>query len=204
MKPTRILSPEYREVKVLDLSTDWRMLLVLNLVGFVLLFPAGWLFLRAFTWLRPGEALPGISLEISGFWQVLGAVGWFVLVYTVLVFLHEAVHGLFFWLITHSRPAFGFKGVYAYAYAPGWYIPRNPYLVVSLAPLVVLSVLGVALFMVVPADWLLFMLALLTLNVGGAAGDLYVAAWLLTCPVSILAQDRGDSFSIYAWLPGKE
>ena len=197
MKATQTLPEGYVAVKRLDLTSNMRALALLNLAGFLLLVPAGWLFLRALLWLRPAEAGRGFDIHVEGSWQALVAVLWFLGIYAVLIVSHEAVHGVFFWMITRSRPAFGFKGLYAYACAPGWYISRNPYLVVSLAPLVVLSVAGVALFSVVPSGWLLPLLALLALNVGGAAGDMYVGAWLLTRPATCLAQDMGDVFFLF-------
>src|SRR6266699_209791 len=73
-----------------------------------------------------------------------------VITLCVVLILHELTHGLFFWLFTKSRPAFGFKGWYAYAAAPGWYLPRAQFLVVVGAPLTLLSLLGEALLLLVP------------------------------------------------------
>ena len=70
----------------------------------------------------------------------------------VVFVLHEAVHGLFFWLYTRDRPRFGFKGWYLYASAPGWYLSRNRFLVVGLSPLVTMTAAALGLAMVVPPD----------------------------------------------------
>jgi hypothetical protein len=57
--------------------------------------------------------------------------------------------------IPARKPKFAFKVWYAYATAPGWYLPRNQYAVVAIAPLVVLSLLGIILFLAfVPAGLL--------------------------------------------------
>ncbi len=50
----------------------------------------------------------------------------------VTLVLHELVHGLCFWSFTRDRPRFGWKLIYAYAAAPGWYLPRGRYLTVAL------------------------------------------------------------------------
>src|SRR6266700_4202149 len=114
----------------------------------------------------------------------LGAVGAIaalfatvVITLCVVLILHELTHGLFFWLFTKSRPAFGFKGWYAYAAAPGWYLPRGQSLVVGAAPLILLSLLGEALLLLVP--WVLWGLIV---NAGGAIGDLYMIARLMLAP----------------------
>ena len=114
-----------------------------------------------------------------------------------VILVHEGIHGLFFWLFTHRRPTFGFKGYYAYASAPGWYIPRNPYLVVSLAPFVLMTLAGVWLMAVVSGGWIPPLLLLISMNAAGAVGDLMVAAWIIGKPAWFLIQDFGDGVILY-------
>lgn len=71
--------------------------------------------------------------------------GWGLLVVVLAVISHELIHALFFRFFTGEWAIFGFKGIYAYAAAPQWYIPRNLHIAVALAPLVILSLLGVLL-----------------------------------------------------------
>ena len=61
----------------------------------------------------------------------------------VMIVLHEGLHGLFFWLFTREKPKFAFKGFYAYAAMPDWYLPKKEYLITALAPLVGITLLGV-------------------------------------------------------------
>jgi hypothetical protein len=114
-----------------------------------------------------------------------------------MLVLHELVHGAFFWLFTHQRPHFGFKGAYAYAAAPDWYIPRRQYMLVGISPLVVLSLLGVLLLPVLPAGALLPWLVALAGNAAGAVGDALIVGWLLFQPDSVLVQDHGDAVTVY-------
>ena len=98
-------------------------------------------------------------------------------------------------------PKFGFKGLYAYAAAPGWYFPRGQYLVIGLSPLVVLSVLGVLLMPIVPANLMLSLIAFVVMNATGAVGDIAVCTWLLFKPANLYTTDIGDIIDIY--VPGE-
>ena len=81
--------------------------------------------------------------------------------------------------------------------APDWYLPRNPYLIVGLAPLVLLTVLGLGLLPVLPRSVLPPAWFALTFNAAGAVGDMVVVGWLLTKPRSVLVNDEGDKFSVF-------
>lgn len=102
-----------------------------------------------------------------------------------------------FWRFKGSRPRFGFKGVYAYAAAPGWYPPRDQHLAVALAPLLVITLLGVVLLAVAPVALVLPLVLLVTLNIVGAVGDLVVALWLLRHERTALVEDTGDAVTVY-------
>ena len=105
----------YAEMLTLTFPKTSRLLIWLNIFGLALFFLFGWLFLRLTALLRP--AYQGSSGGIN-LWLVIN-----VLLAIVLTFIiHELVHGLFFWIFNRSRPTFGFKGAYAYASAPGWYL----------------------------------------------------------------------------------
>ncbi len=89
--------------------------------------------------------------------------------------------------------------MYAFAALPrDCYLPRNPYVVVALAPLVLLSLLGLLLLPMLPPAAIPTLWLVLTANAVGAVGDLVVAGWLLTFPRTVLAQDAGDRMSLYA------
>lgn len=176
---------------------DTGMLLKMNIAGFFLLILFGWLFISAGLTLRPEDAGTFLVVKwtgVEGLWSVAIVL---VLIFATIV-LHEAVHGLGFMLLAKVRPIFAFRGVYAYAAAPGYYIPRNPYLVIALAPLVVISLVGVVLMTFVPPLWITPLVLVCVVNSSGAVGDLWVAWLLLRHPPEAFAQDRGDEIEIYA------
>lgn len=176
---------------------DNGLLLKLNIAGFFLLMLSGWLFIAAAVWLRPEEAATFLEVKWGGFeglWSILFVL---VLVFVTIV-LHEAVHGLGFIRLAKARPKFAFRGVYAYAAAPGYYIPRDPYLKIALAPLGVISLIGLVLMVLVPAAWIGPLILICVVNASGAVGDLWVAWLLLRNPPEAYAQDDGDEIKIYA------
>jgi hypothetical protein len=115
-----------------------------------------------------------------------------------MVILHEAIHGLFFRLFTGGKVKFAFKGAYAYAAAPDWYVNKPPYLLISLAPLVLITVLGLISLLFAPASWISPLMLLITLNASGAIGDLYVFFLLLRMPGDVLVRDFGEQMEIYS------
>ncbi len=191
MEPTKRLPPTFLPGPTLDLSSR-RLLLVMNLVGLLLLPLFGWLFLLATAALRP--ELDSLTLEPVVFGLDLVSV---LLALLLVMVLHELVHGFFFWLFTRERPEFGFKLLYAYAAAPGWYFPRWQFVIVGLAPLVLLSLGGLLLIAVLPFHWMPVIYLAIVTNAAGAVGDLAVVAWLFNRPAHTYVQDEGPRMTLY-------
>jgi hypothetical protein len=196
--PATLHLPEgYRSIGTLNLTKNLRLLVYLNIAGAVLLVGFYYIFIRATMWIRPEVARQGLaggSLNLSGALVILLAV---IGIYAAVIVLHEATHGIFMVWFTRTRPVFAFRGYYAYAAAPGWYFPRGQYMLVSLAPLVLLSLLGLAVLAIVPAGWFLTVISFIAFNGSGAVGDLAVFFWLLRQPSTCLAYDVGDAVTLY-------
>lgn len=198
MQPVRDLPVSYQSVGTLDITKDKRALFFLNFVGLIMLMLTGWLFIQTILWLRgPESVAKSFSLEINNAWQVVILLGSVILLTGFYVSFHEAIHGLLFWWFTHSRPLFAFRWTHAYAAAPDWYLPRNSYLVTALAPLFLITIIGLLMIVVAPPSWLAAVWFVLTMNASGSVGDLLVAGWLLRQPQTCLARDCGDSISLY-------
>ena len=187
-------------MKSLDLIKDRKMLVLLSLASLVL-FVVCW---AGLAWLlqvlRP-DIFPGsesISFTLTGagsiFIQLLVLLG----VIFAMVTLHEAIHGIFFKLFTGGRVKFAFRGAYAYAAAPGWFIGKTSYLLISIAPLVLISLVGVAALLIVPVNWILPIMLLVVMNASGAVGDVYVFFLLVSMSGDILVQDFGERMEVYA------
>jgi hypothetical protein len=197
MQPTRILPEEFHSVGTFDLRSNPQALIRLNIFGFILFALSGWFFVAVLAVLRPAEARAGISFGFASLGALPQTLLGVLLVMAAMIVLHEAVHGIFFWGFTRSKPLFAFKWAYAYAAAPDWYLPKFQYLAVALAPLVLLSLAGIALMAVVPQGWFMALVFFLVMNAGGAVGDLWVVGWLLRQPNACYANDHGDAVTLF-------
>jgi hypothetical protein len=202
--PKRGLPDGYVEKASIDLKRDYALMLRMQLWGLAALAASVWLFWRLMLALRPdaGEAFwTGASAAEGSFSISLGGaviLGFFAAL-VLMVVVHEAVHGLFFFLFTGKRPLFGFKVVYAYAAAPpGTYLSVPQYAVVALAPLVVLTAAAVLLLPIAPLWALPALYFFLVGNTSGSIGDVMVVLWLLRQPPGTLVQDHGDAMIAYA------
>lgn len=118
------------------------------------------------------------------------------------VILHEAVHGLGF-LVFGGKPRFGVKLIgrffpVVYASATGPLIPRNHYLLVGLAPFLVLTPLFLLIGILARNDGIAVMaLMAMAMNVGGSIGDLMVARKVRQLGGGTLFEDTADGFNWY-------
>ncbi len=119
-----------------------------------------------------------------------------IVIYVLVMFLHEGIHALAF-AFWGGRPYFGAKLPLAlFCGAKNQIFRRNHYLVVGLAPLVVITVAGIIFTLLAPA------LAVYTLlgtigNFSGAAGDLWVAQRLLLQPSDVLVEDTDAGYRVW-------
>ena len=196
LRPSQTLPPGYTLRANFSMKNK-NTLLLMNLAGVVGLIFSGWFFSAAALAVQPAAQVSLLSVRINGLdalWTVAAVLG----VMALVILVHEAIHGVGFWLLCGVRPTFAFRGAYAYAAAPGWYLPRDRYLLTGLAPLVLISLVCLGLFIVVPAGWVFPLVLAAVLNASGAVGDIWVAVLLLRQPRQALAIDEGDQVSIFA------
>jgi hypothetical protein len=165
------------------------MMFALNFGAIPLFFLFGWLFTFTARWLRADFA----ALET---YPQVGILQLLVSFLLVLV-LHELIHGFFFTVFTGERAKLGFRGFYAYAAAPDWYIPRQPYTIIGLAPLILISLTGLLVVRLLPLEAISLLLFALTVNAAGSIGDLYITLRLAFAPRTRLVQDTGDAFTFF-------
>ena len=144
----------------------------------------------AYFWQRHTLAL-GINGRGLLLWLVINVIG-----YILILPIHEVVHALAF-LFWGGKPYFGTKLPLAlYCGAKNQLFHRNQYLVIGLAPLVVLTIAGIIFTLLNPvlASYTLF--ASLG-NVSGAAGDVWTVARLLRYPKSALVEDTEAGYRVW-------
>jgi hypothetical protein len=194
MKPTQTLPENFVLAWSFDLKHNTRINIILQAVGLVWMALAGWLLTLCVAWIRP-ELKSALTTGIQ--FDMLSMLGLLIVVMVVAILIHELVHGFLFWLFSRHRPKFGIGMGYAFAAMPDWFFPKQQYLVIGLSPLVVLTVLGLAASVFVPFAWLGVLLAGMTINAGGAIGDMYICWRIAIEAPEVWINDKGDGFQLY-------
>jgi hypothetical protein len=201
-KPVRAINElpaNYQHHKTLNLS-ETKTVLWLNLAAIPLLFVYAWLF----------TLLINLNNDFSQFAfgrfdSFVSFSGWslvtLLISVIIMLILHELIHGLFFFLFTHHPPRFAVKSGYAFAAAPGWFIPSGQYIWVGLSPFVIISLICVILGWVFNPVVVHYLLIIATFNAAGSLGDMIVVGWVLKQSSEIYVMDDGDIFRSYG--PGQ-
>lgn len=201
-KPTHLDSlPEgYRQTAEFRIKNNTRAMLALNGIGFVLFLLAAPLIQLYSLRTRGGPADLIFSFQVDN----LAQVGQFVLIMlldvAILIFLHEGLHGLCFWVITKKKPIFMIGPGYAAASSPDTYFARVPYLITALCPLVVMTAAGLLLIPVVPPAVLFHVNFITVFNIAGAVGDLWVSAGILSKHGDLLVRDELDRVTLFQFV----
>lgn len=193
MNPTKTIPEAYMLAWSVNMKTDTRLNWFLQLLGMVWFIIVGLSLWPVIAVMRPDFSLT-ITLDLTGGFIV---IIWTLLTIFVTLILHELIHGFFFWLFTREMPRFGIQLGYAYAAAPDWYFPKGKYLIVALAPLVVLTVAGMVAIALAPAIWLATLLLSIVFNAGGAIGDMYICMRIAREAQDLWIKDKGDAFEVY-------
>ncbi len=193
MNPTKSLPETHTLAWAVDMKKDARLNWTLQVLGMGWFMVAGWILWQIVAFLRPGYVF---KIDFDGA-QTLLLLGVVLLVIFVTLILHELVHGFFFWLFTKEMPQFGVGPGYAYAAAPDWYFPKGKYLVIGLAPLVVLTVFGLIAIALAPVGWVAILFLAIVFNAGGAVGDLYICIRIGVEAQNVWIKDKGDGFEVY-------
>ena len=127
----------------------------------------------------------------------------FLAIIVAFVILHEGVHGLVF-LVFGGKPRFGVKligrffPVAFYASATGHLLSRNRYLLVGLAPFLVLTSLFLLTGILIRDNGMaLIALTAMAMNIAGSTGDLIVARKVRQLGGGTLFEDTADGFNWY-------
>lgn len=121
----------------------------------------------------------------------------FLAVIFLVLYLHELIHAFFFYMFTKEKPVVGIKSIYAFAAAPEWYINKNEYLIISLSPMVLITIIGFILLAVFPFQYLSIVFFTFTVNAAGSVGDIWISILLFNKPKNSLVNDTGLVSTIY-------
>lgn len=195
-RSTQTLPDDYKLAFSIDLATQKTMAMVLNLVGVGAAFFTIWLLSIISIRIHPelSGTFSGGTFTLSGFLLL-------VLIFPFTMFVHEIIHGIFFWIFTRSKPVYALTLTYAYAAAPDWYIPNRKYWMISLAPLFLIGMAGIKVMVLCPPAFVLPTVVAVGINTGGAIGDIWVVSRSFRFPTSCLVKDTGHG--VYFYQPGR-
>ncbi|MBE7382794.1 MAG: DUF3267 domain-containing protein [Leptolyngbya sp. SIO1E4] len=140
-----------------------------------------------------------LSLSSDQLWGYGNLLLGLIVLPMATIIVHEGIHGLAFKAFG-GAPYYG-VGIqhllpYAYATAPGQRFSRNEFLVIILAPLVVINTVALVLMGIFPQlAWLGWAVVI---NTSGAIGDLWMAGIVYQYPSSIMVEDRREGMALYA------
>lgn len=157
-----------------------------SIVGMVLI-PFWWVLFSVTLGLLGGRYISEFVVTLSN--VLLGAL----IALLLVPLLHEAVHGVAA-MLAGVRPAYGIGPGFAYTTFPEP-VAKRAYLVIGLAPLVVLSALGLPLAAVWDSGVGL-VLFFLVVNAAGAVGDLWMSWRIALQPRDALFVDLADGFAV--------
>lgn len=181
--------PGYAFSSLVRLRLDWR-LATLQIV----IVPVAWLGFALMTASRGGPADPRLGLSLPRP-TPLDLVVVLLTVAVALPVAHELAHGLVAASLG-GRPVYGIGPGLAFCHVRE-FTGRNAYLAILGAPLVLLTVLGVAIVPVVPPVWRGPLLALLVANAAGAVGDLALLGRAVRLTGAALIADTREGFEVY-------
>jgi hypothetical protein len=178
-----------------NLRDHFGLLVVMNVIGIVLIPIVFIGFALVAIQISPSQQL---DFGFSGWDSALTCVGMLV-AFLLMVLLHEGLHGLtmsFF----GAKPQYGVEIRYgvAYATAPGHFFSRNQFIMVAIIPLLVITTLGLSLFYwELPGMVVSGLLFMLTLNLIGAVGDIWMIFVCLRYPKNAKVLDERYGIKIF-------
>ncbi len=187
MKSVLNLPSGYQEIFKINMKEDRKVMLRISLLSLLLfVIPmVGAVFFAPLSALFEGTF---ISILIKWVAIIVGMI--------VYIIIHELVHGIFMKIFSRTKVRYGFKGIYAYAGSSAYYSKRA-YIIIALAPVVILGAILALMNCVVPISWFWVVYFIQCYNISGSAGDIYVSCKMGRMQRNILIHDIGDIMTVY-------
>jgi hypothetical protein len=130
-----------------------------------------------------------------------------VVILAIFFAIHELVHATCLYFFTGHFPSLVAGAGGLAIRLPRWYIPRDQFLIVNLAPFVVITLIGVLLLPAVPQSYISLTVFFTAMNIAGSSADVFLSAYLFLHPSSIYLETEGtiyfnenaDPNSVLAW-----
>lgn len=190
MRALQKLPSDYREIYSVNLQKDKKVALFINglsiLIAVVLIISVNF-FIPITMLFNPEKGLADYFIKVL----VLACS------FAAYIFLHEIIHGITMKAFGTKKIKYGFTGMYAFAGSDDYY-DKKSYITIALAPIIVFIFVFTLLTLIVPQDWFWIAYLLLTFNIAGASGDMFVTAKFAKMPKDILVKDCGIGMTVYS------
>lgn len=190
MKAVETLPDGYREIFSVNLQTDKKAAVLVNLLAFLIMA----VLIIPMCFAVPITAL--FDME-RGFGAYCARFAVLLIAIIAYMILHELVHGIAMKSCGTKKINYGFTGLYAFAGSDDYYDKRS-YMVIALAPVVVWGIVLAVINALVPKEWFWVSYLIQVFNLSGAAGDFYVTVRFLKFPKDILVKDSGIGMTVYS------
>ncbi len=122
----------------------------------------------------------------------------FFVLFFILIVTHELIHGLFFKLFNREgKVQFGFKNGMAYAASPNSYYKKSRFIIICLAPFILITT---GLFLLLSFDFMTRSSFVLyaSLHASACVGDFYWVYLLARFKGEILVEDTEEGMKVYS------
>lgn len=175
--------------KEYDLLNDKKTIILVNVLAGISLF----LFFPFFSWIavRLLETAEGItSFNLMDIFVLL-------LIYFVLIVVHELIHGLFFKVFDmKGKVKFGFKNGMAYATSPHSFYPKGKFIWIVLSPFTLIT-MGLFFLAYIQMISPVYFIGLATIHAASCCGDFYWVYLILKAPKGTYVEDTENGISFY-------
>ncbi len=190
------LPDDYQEALYWSVTEKPKRVVVMNVLGVFLFFIFGLIFSNVAVGLGKLPLAGGINFGLREMIFVLIGI-----IFTLA--LHELMHGLTMRLFGAS-PKYGiiWKGMMLYATSPGYAYPRNNYVIIALAPFILISILVVlGIWGLQGTLWVALLGICGVINASGAIGDMWITAIVLRYPAAAYVMDERDGVRVFSLAP---
>ncbi len=191
MKSISLSDAKFRSVEEVNFLNNKILYAIINIVS-ILAFPFFYLVFFYITNIFIANKPLSIFYYFVSFSRITNAD--LILFFGILIavmFIHELIHGLFFFIFTGEKPVFGFKNLSAYAGIPKSFIKKKYYLIASLSPLIFLSIVILGIFFLTTNSISTIMFITASAHAAGCIGDIWVSVKLLNKPAETFVNDDG-------------
>ena len=207
---TKVLPPSYTLFRHFDETKYKKAVWVVILIGGLVFWVSFIFFNRLAGILRPDyQTVEQLHFELS--MERLGLLLQILVPVVVILILHECIHAAFLWLYTKERPRLvaTLKGIGGIAVRmPSWYLSRNTFLIVNLAPVCLITLAIPFLILVLPNTAVGVLVFCAALNLAGSLSDIVSSVYIYSLPATVYLKTNGylyrsqESLSVPGWKQG--